>query len=349
MQVRILNDIFNDSSNNDELNNLLTFFRIGKHKMVLDNDDIIESFKNSSWKEEINSRDLKVVENYIRSSTKKQKDKLLINISSQNTTDYFQPNEAYLYLDQPLIILIENSEFEPPFINAIFRNFDLTGELQEAQKMNWWKYVMDAGSSVEQVINGAIENDFKNDILTKLKENYLRYYVIMDSDKIYSKMVVNSVVKKEKYLTKKGVRYHVLYKREKENYIPDSVLTELNNSYFNSVLSTFKENDQKDFFDIEKGFNNKGKTDRNWSEEVKNFYSISSIIDKDWTILKKGAIDIEIYKSGKYKNEFSKLFNNLNKNEMLEKIRHQPMYNGTTDQIKRNEFEHIINEIKKLL
>ncbi len=340
MQVRIHKDIFNDSSNNDSLNDILTFFRQDRHQLILDDYDDIEAFKNSIWaKNELNSRDLKLINEFIVSSSRREKNRLLISLSNINTQDYFSPREAFLYLNQPLIVLVENVEYEPPFINAIIRNFDNKGELDNAKKQIWWEYGMAAGSSAEQVINGKIENSLSNNEFVKAKENYLRYFIILDSDKKYQDDIVSE--SRYKFMDDKKILYHILYKREKENYMPDNILINLKSDYFNNYVEL--EENQKDFFDLERGFN-KNKSDKDWKSEIKDFFCIDKIPDPTFNILKNGS-DLDIYKKGeKFKREFSKLFDSTDKDSMLNRISHQPILeNG------KNEFEHIVEMIKKLL
>lgn len=340
MQVRIHKDIFNDPSNNDPLNDILAFFRQDRHQLILDDYDDIEAFKNSIWaQKELNPRDLKLINEFIITSTRKEKNKLLISLSNENKLDFFSLREAYLYLSQPLIVLVENVEYEPPFINAIIRNFDNTGELENSKKQIWWEFGMSAGSSAEQVINGKIENSLTNNEFVKPKENYLRYFVILDSDKKHQNDIVSEG--RYKFMNDKNILYHILYKREKENYIPDNILIGLESDYFNNYLDL--EVGQKDFFDLERGFN-KNKSDRDWNSEIRDFFNVDNIPDSVFKILKSGS-DVEEYKKGeKFKKEFSKLFAYADKDNMLERISHQPRIGND-----RNEFEHIVDMIKKLL
>ena len=344
MQVRIHKDIFNDSSNNDVLNDILAFFRHDRHQLILDDYDDIEAFKSSIWaQKELNSRDLKLINEFIITSTRREKNKLLINLSNQNNQDYFSPREAYLYLNQPLIVLVENAEFEPPFVNAIIKNFDESGVLIEGKKGHWWKYVMDAGSSVKQVINGDIENNFDDEAFVKEKSRYLRYFVLIDSDKEYPSMEVSAVTAKEEYLKRHNVKYHVFFKREKENYLPFNILEGFGEQYFKLYME-FENDEQKDFFDIEKGFKNKNKSDGNWKTEVKELYNFNKISDNDWGVLRKGVSQIEVFSKDKFKADFSRLFANANKIDMLNRISHQPLYDEDN-----NEFQHIVNQIKAVL
>ena len=50
-----------------------------------------------------------------------------------------------------------------------------------------------------------------------------------------------------------------------------------------------------------------------------------------------------------FKSKFSLEFNNVNREQMFSRIKHQPLIKSEIDGIERNEFDHIINEIKRLL
>lgn len=340
MLVRISKDIFNKESYNDDLNNIFKNFRTGKHTLIIDDYDTIESLEKSKWLEELNSRDRKVVDAYIRASTKKDKSRLLITISETETNINFLPREADKYLDQPLEVLFENSEYDPPFFNAILKYFDIDGKVTKAKTEQWLRFSMGGGSSIGSVIKGDIANAFEDQCFTKNKNTYLRYFVILDSDKKYPSMEIDQ--SKIRVLDKYNINYHILWKREKENYLPFSVLSSLNDEYLKIYLN-FKNPDQKDYFDIENGFHNhKRKT---LSKEIQTLYSEDTVPNKNYEILKKGMTMDKYSKGQKYKAEFSKLFVHklVTKDSMLEVINHQVKTNGF------NEYEKIIDGIKKLL
>lgn len=345
MLVRICQDIFLNQENDSQLDDLFTFFKLGKHQLVLNDPDDFLAFNESTWKKSLKGDNLKLIQKGLKISDRNKMEILVSEIKSETS---FLLNEAYLFLNQPLVVLVENKEFEPPFLNSIIRNFD-TGEIDDAHRNKWWKYEMFAGSSVEQVIRGELMNEFKNDLFVKKKHKYLRYFVIIDSDKTHPNMINNSLSNKIKYLESIDVKYHILFKREKENYVPEKILKAKNEKYFNCYLEVFKDSkkSQRDFFDMEKGFNNKNKTDKNWDKDRKeeaDFFEIKSIKDSDWEILKKGVNDKQAFKA-----TFSNEFNSVEKSDFLQVIKYQPFIKSETDGIERNEFEHIINEIKRLL
>jgi hypothetical protein len=210
MYVEILNDIFEDASNADELNNLLVFFRQDRHFPLFD----ALSYEKSEWKKDLNTRDVKLLGKFMTASLRKDTQKKVITVSNTNVEPYFSIKAAYLYLNQPLIVLLEHSKYDAPFVNAIIRNFD-NGTLTQAKQEKWWKYDMGSGSSTEPVIKGELENAFENAFFTEPKSKYLRYFVLLDSDKKYPSDKVDVVEAKKEFFTKHDIPYHVLYKREK--------------------------------------------------------------------------------------------------------------------------------------
>ena len=359
MQVRILKDIFNKEDNQDELNNLLKYFRTGKHNLILDDYDDIQALESSKWYSEINRGDADVIKRSIISTSKRNTNAKIITVSETDDTTYYRPKEADKYLDQPLSIILENSNYDRPFLNAIFRLFDKSGIILNAQKEMWLKYSMGGGSSIGNVIQGDLQSSYVDDCFTKDKKVYLRYYAVLDSDKIHPSMTYESV--SATILTANDVSYHVLYKREMENYVPYSILRSFKDPYLDIYLK-FKNQEHRDFFDLEKCVgnypreNNKSKKTpkKGTPKEPKKgekdhlafleFYSSSSISDDEWSILKKG-MQLNQYKSGMFKKEFSKIFDdpNTTSDSILEVIKDQPKHGDL------NEFEYIVSEIKKLL
>jgi hypothetical protein len=338
MLVRILKDVFENEAYYDDLSNVLKNFRTGKHFLVVDKADDIDALKKSTWYEDLNSKDRKLIDYFLRTSTRKGNN-LIITVSGAEPKRYFTPREADKYLDQPLLLLLENSDYDSPFLNAIFKYFDTDATLSNAKKEQWLKYSMGGGASIGSVVKGDIANCYIDDCFTKEKCTYLRYFVIIDSDKKYPEMSVNS--SKTQILDESRVPYHILFKREKENYMPFAVLRSLKDNYLDLYLK-FPRPDQKDFFDIGDGF----KENRNKLQiEVQKLYPEDDVPPKNYDILKRG-MTIEAYAKGqKFKAEFSKLFSDklVTKNAMLEVINHQKL----TDDM--DEYEQIVAGIKKLL
>lgn len=348
MQVRIEGDCFQNPSNVADLDEIFQLFKSEQHKWI---DIDLEYLENTDWYAGLGRRDKSDLNRLAVSSTRKSKIKKTVYVSN-NFDNNFNIRAAKLFLGQPLVILIENKEYDAPFFESIFKHFDNNGNepsLEDFHENKFWKYEHFAGSSVEQVINGELINEFKNKVFKDPKTEYLRYFVVLDSDMLYPTNVNNTLIGKEQFLKEKGVAFHVLQKREKENYMPESVLKDLNDNYFNTIIKVFPNDERRkrDFFDYEKGFSNKNKTDTDWRDKRKkefDFFELSKIKDDDYKILRGGVQDKQ-----KFKKFFSRNFHKASKNDFLQVIKHHPFIKSTYDGAERNEFEHIIHEIKRLL
>lgn len=358
MIVSIKAEVFDNQSNLSDLNDLMHFFKKGRHRMYLKKIEDFTAFEGSEWKGTLSRSDVDFLKEGITSLDKKE-----IIISESNNAEDFNIKEAYLYLQQPLSIVVENYEFEPVFINCIFKNF--ADDLIDAKNKHWLKFE-NAGGANDNTIKGMTKELFNDPIFSKTKEKYLRCYVIKDSDREYctfnsdGTVIIKEIsVAKTRFLNEKMIPHHILYKREKENYMPDSV--------FNGFLQTGKTKDvkkqfasiylrfdshQKDFFDIEKGFSNKGiMKDRNSLQpEVNKLFEKlkdgKALSDKEYTKIGYGLPFPNI------KSEFSKKFETATKDALENRIEHQPYLKSVVnpkDENERNEFEHIVNEIKFLL
>lgn len=229
MRVEIYKDIFQDNNESVNLLDLVRFFISKRHELVIDDIEQIESMKGSEWYKELNKRDKLFLDEAIEKSVRKQKNKLKIVVSNSDIDNYFSTKEAILYLNQTLYILVENAEYEAPFINAIIRNFDFSGELINAFEEKWLDFYHGGGSSIESVLRGQIKNSFKSPFFIKSKERYLRFFVLKDSDMEFVEILADgSIVKnqlpeaKTKFLKENKIPYYILYKRElrcSDNYL----------------------------------------------------------------------------------------------------------------------------------
>lgn len=350
MQVKISKDIFNSSAHDSELNKLLNFFSDGRHFLVFEDEDEIEAYRNSSWKKnELNKRQLKDIDEYIVASTRRKKSKKTISVSNKDSI-FFTPIEAYLYLGQPLVVILENSEYELPFINAIIRHFDFSGSLEHAKQQLWLIFENGGGSSINSVIKGKISS-YTSMYFTKPPNNYLRTFVIMDSDKKYPDMQI--VKSKWEFLKQNDIHFHILYKREKENYMPSSIFQNFVNTdkqkrkYAKCFLQL--NNPQKDFIDIEKGFFAKK------GEDKKSIKKREELLPEEIALYNKipaydyEILDIGFSQFGNFKSTFSNHFNEVSREDMLERISHQPKLKSEIDERERNEFDHIVHELIYLL
>jgi hypothetical protein len=337
----------------------------GQHNWV---DMDIEYLQATNWFAGLGNRDVSDLESFAVGSTRKTKNKRTIVISSyQENENYYNTTEAKIYLKQPLTIFVENSDYETPFLNALVKNYDYSGDLTNAFKENWIVYE-NLGGSNNNAIQGKINNNFNHDYLNKNKRFYLRIFVIKDSDREYciknqdgSISIPDLPENKTDFFNHQEETFkipiHYWYKREKENYMPDSIFLNyyndpLKGSYVKAFLSL--DNHQKDFLDIEKGFSfydketrlQKVKSRNELKREVKELYN--NISNDDYFILGLGFTS----KYSNLKSNFTKEFNKVNRHDLEERIKHQPKLTSKVnpkDTTERNEFENIVHEIKYLL
>ncbi|MEC4050312.1 hypothetical protein OX284_012790 [Flavobacterium sp. SUN046] len=359
MLVKVSKEIFENTMNHEGLDDLLVFFKFGRHHLVLSDPEDFLAFENSSWKKSLKGDTLKLIQRGLKFTKKKKKEITISEIVSESN---FSLKEAYFFLDNKLFILIENIEYDTPFYIKIIETYDFSGELINAFQNGWLDFYHGGGSSIESVIRKNLKRSLTTcHYFNKSLEVYLRFFVLKDSDREYCEILPDGNIKqkelhysKTKLFQKYNIPFHYLYKREKENYIPDSVFEKFkhvkNKKAFSEAYLKLN-NHQKDFFDIEKGFsiynvNKKQKEVKEFSEllpEVKKLYK--KISKKDYEILGLGFVS----NYSNFKANFSNEFKNVDKIELESRIKHQPLIKSNIDNIERNEFEHIINEIKYLL
>jgi hypothetical protein len=357
MIVTINAEIFNNPNNNSDLNDIMHFFRKGKHTMNLKKPGDFVAFENSEWTKTLSRSD----KDFLRESSQAQINKREIVISNSDNEIEFNTKEAYYYLQQNLKIILEQEEYEKPFILKILQEFDTTKELINSLQEGWLEFYNGAGSNSESILRTRITRNIDTNQNFKDPLNkYLRFYEIKDSDREYC--IINSdetITEQElpdyktRFLEQENIPYHILYKREKENYMPDSVFNSLihfqDKKEFIQVYFKLTPS-QKDFLDMEKGFvlprsNPKQTKERaNLINEVRNLYDI--LTDEQYRKIGFG------FPISNFKSTFSNYFNNVSKDDLEKRIQHQPKLKSKLnpkDTSERNEFEHIIYEIKYLL
>lgn len=250
--------------------------------------------------------------------------------------------EANIYFYQPLLIILENSLNDSYFLNALIDNLDN----DESKKIfkhidHRWILFDNAGgaTNIQNNIKG-IKNSFRS-LAQKTGRDatfYLRVFVLLDSDKKYSTAALSpEKIKLTDFLCDYKISFHILEKREMENYIPDEVLEEFESQDKFIELYLKLTDEQKDYFDLNEGFS-KSRSDRNYDLNVLNLFA--TVTDQDWRILKNG-INLEPYKKN-FKSEFPKLFEH-------EKVTKETLLNRTKHQKNPNELQEILDKIRRLL
>jgi len=307
------------------------------HKFYQSDDDDIDATMDSSWFRQLSQSDQELyqlaVTDSIQIGDKTASIKVFIGLTHN-------AEEAFHYLSSPLKIILENSFNDAHFLKSIFKCFRQDAK-QISQHIEDRKVVfgMGGGSSIEQVIRADMAS-FEGPAFPKENYKYLRCIVLLDSDKKYRNEELKvGLTNLTGFLEEHEICYHILEKREMENYLPEEVFSEIgeNREFINAYLSLSSE--QKDYFDLEKGFDdiNFGSLNENVQVLYSDLSPENKIILRKQTLEKFTGSDRSDFKS-----EFPKLF-------LSEKVTKAGFINRTKDQSNPNELKDIINKVRKLL
>jgi len=334
MIIQVNDEVFEESD--EVIAKLDKFFHTinDRHFWLIDSYKNIETIRDSKWYKGLRPMYKNLIDNYIISSaTKKKIDVLKI----ANTDENFNIDEAIVYLSQPLIVILENSFNDGKFINAIIKAFPEKGiKISKHIENKWLEY--GNGNGCTGIVNFIKEklNNYQN-LPNKNKNKYLKCFVIVDSDSKFREMPFsNGREILVDFLNENSIEYHILEKREIENYLPDEVIATIEgNDDFIQAYLKMKSPFQKDYFDLENGFPDKRFND--FDTNIQTLYS--DLIAIDINTFRKQKMKIE----GGYKNKMPDLFSHklITKDALLNKTKHQ---------IKDSkELETILIKISKLL
>lgn len=339
MIFTILNDVFEDNSASTIKVLDTIWLSIGeRHTFYINNIDDIESLHNSEWFKYLRPVYREEVEMYITRSVQSSYPSAALIVSNQSK-DYYTVTEAREILTKPVTLVLENVENDAHFVRALLKNFKKKGKKIEQHLNNGWlKFGMGAGSTIPNLIRSEKRRfDENKDSFPKNSHSYLRYFALIDSDKLHP----DQPLKDEKqnlvqFLEENEIPFHILAKREMENYLPDAVFEEIshNEDYIRCYLSL--SDVQKDFFDIGSGFPNK--PFEQLLPEIKDLYGGISATSKD--IFRNRELEIKD-KNGKklsVKTELPKLF--LSQNVTQE---------GLQNRAGSDELQKILDKISELL
>lgn len=286
-------------------------------------------------------------------------------ISYNLKREYFNIEEAILFFNQPVSIVLENNKNDSQFIIAIIKHFGNTGSINKAQKHldNGWVQFENAGgcSNIPNFMEGFLKK-FKGiaDKNNKNVSDYFRGIIIIDSDREFDEQDSKHLeLLKKLTILEVHNNVHILEKRMMENYLPKDVFEELRaqnlickNGDLKDWLDVFlnlANKEQMDYLNISDGFPpKKDKFDtsglrRNVKQEILNLFSLS-ITDTNFKKLDKGfkftGFDDRgnLKSGGSFKEEFPNLFRKAVVNRQNLEIR-----DG------KGELQKIANKISNLL
>lgn len=339
MIFSISDSIFLASDDNSiDLLNKIWLKSIDRHFLYIDTAENYEKISKSEWYKSLRSSSRTQLEIFYNESVNKKRRDIKLIISGNN--EDFSLIEAEEILTKPLSIILENIENDAYFLEAILKNFISSASklIKFHYKNGWIKNENGGGSTIANVIQSH-KTRFEKDKASFPKENYnyLRLFVMIDSDKEYP--MADEFIQDKKSLVEilknNNIVYHVTNKREIENYIPDEVVAEIqNNDMFIKAYNRLSPI-QKDYFDLEKGFPNI--KFENLNVEIQKLYQ--NISDNDKKVFRTEKI--VLMKDGKkmsFKSEFPKYFE------------HEKVTLATlSKRASSNELEQILNKISQLL
>jgi len=223
-------------------------------------------------------------------------------VSESGQLEQFALEEAITFLSQPFKILLENSDNDAHFLNALLKHFSKRGKKVRRFKEHLFLEYANAGgkSNVEHFVNGELSK-FRS--LPKSPERYLRLFVLVDSDREFAGNEKPEVTKLKTFLESLSIPYHILSKREMENYLPDeAVETSKGNADFIQAYLKLKP-EQKDYFDLQNGFldKNRSQLEREKGDAFRLLYD--SVSEGDWQTFRNQDFGLP-----NFKNELPRLF-----------------------------------------
>lgn len=346
MRVEILPDIFGSPENEEDLNRLWYVLDDGKHFLHLANLNSYEALTQSLWYSTLSQLKKDQIDYFFVSSAQQVLDTEIV-IISEDTSGTFSLKEAIKYLEQPFLLIIENSLNDAPFFDALIKYFPEKSSIIKRHKdERWFQYDMGGGSSVRHNIETKIKS-FESGIYRKNAHEYLRCFVIVDSDRKYPEMPMDTkTMNLIQFLESKSIPYHILEKREMENYLPIEAYAGITNK--NTMTDAFLRLPplQMDFFDIEDGF--KGKLFSELDIEVQNLLKDVSPADKQ--VFKEYSL--KSFNGGKnnFKSDFPKLFlsSKVTKENLLARCAHHSN-DKNVHPYNPNELPDLLTKISNLL
>jgi hypothetical protein len=326
MKVTLKSDLFT-AHDNDALNRLWYTIE-GQHELFLDDAVDIDALKKSSWYKSLSKSVSDVICDFIAMSLDdKRTNRVVLVCSELINAEAFYLEEALSYLRQPFMILLENSNNDAYFLDCLFRHFpEESRKIKKHKDERWLQYANAGGAANMQNFIDRELKSYDGEKFHKDSYKYLRIFVLIDSDKRYpTEEIRNDKKNLINYLSRFGIPYHVLEKREMENYLPDAAFDDItdNRPFIDAYLRLSAI--QKDYFDLEKGFHNK--PFNRLDQQIQDLYNQVSDEDKQTFRTK----DLTKF-GGNLKAEFPKLFDSsrVMKARLLARCSHHS----------RNEDEH---------
>lgn len=286
-------------------------------------------------------------------------------VTSKKAQTNFNIEEAILFFNQPVSIILENNKNDSQFIRAIITYF---GEIEGKNKAqehldNFWLQFENAGgcTNIPNFIEEFLERYRKiADKNGRKKSDYFRGIIIIDSDKEFESQTSkhDNLISKLNSLGIEVSKIHILKKRMMENYLPREIFEDIQRQpsvqqnvdlkNWLDVYLSLKSSSQMDYINIADGFPPKKKFESDDSRksvdsEILTLFGLS-ITDENFKKLDKGfkfqGFDEQgnLKTGSSFKDEFPNLFR-------------KPIINrqNLEDRDGNGELQKIVSNINKLL
>ncbi len=325
MLIKFDSDLFQKEVNLKDISFLIAIFSDNyRYDFIAE----ISEINNSNVFNQLSLIDKKLLEEYFNRYITQPKKEIDYRVSLKNELDKdLNFAESKIFFNQKYLLILENNLNDGYFVDAIINNFKSKAKKINRHKKNDWFIYYNSGGCTN--IENTIEaNKKRYKTLPKENHKYLRCFVLIDSDKTYPTQP-NSAERQKlfNYLDANEIKYHQLYKREIENYIPIEILEKIKEN--ESFIEVFKRLDDniKDFLDLENGFPDMNRN--SLSPALSNFYK--NVLDEDYNFLRKNSLKFDNFKA-----EFPKLFTEANRESLKDRVKHQS---------DSNEFENLLEKI----
>lgn len=258
--------ILNDGGAFGFLDHLMIIIQSGKHVLQFQTDDLDIVFA-SDWFNGLGER--------LQDSTYELLKKSAVNSSFISNSElqhrgiyiiksgFDQPDtidNAIKIFEENLYIIVEDIENDQLFITRLLEVYKNAGKnIKRALDRGWCKFSHAGGKTRAPAV---INNHFK----ARAQPFKPRLIVIIDSDKRSLEEAYSLETQRVIDLcANKDIDLHIYEKREIENYVPDEVIIKKTPATLSDTVASYCAMTplQKDFFDLEKGFQNNRPTEEN--------------------------------------------------------------------------------------
>jgi len=314
MRIKIENQVFEDT----DFKSLNFFIQLctfeNRYNLFI---DITKELESSYTYKRIDFDDRKEIEEQFNSYYQNSIENSSINYNIVNEESEektkFTLNEAIRFFIQPISIILENSKNDAYFLNSVFKFFDEDNRILNYIQKGWIQFENAGGcDNIQNFIEGKLQSF--NSLPKQNKSNYLRCFVIMDSDKLYSTQPLkDNKTSTLRFLVTNSVPRHILQKRSIENYVPiEAIETLKSNVNYTSWIEAYNSlsEHQKDYYSIENGLDKKNPSvkDKNQiNTETDNLFEDILVEPLSNCTLMNG---IKSKGYGDFKTNFPKLFEN---------------------------------------